>query len=237
MSLLWVWVEALRESGVIELAKDEARHVVSRRLRVGDDLIAFDAKGRTASARVESLDRKAVQIEVAGIESTPEPFSGFGLATAIPKGERLSILLQMSTQLGLEVWQPIICEDSAIRTLDVESARLRRILIEGCKVSRRPWAMRMNPPLRLEEAIERCDPGKPLYFGDREGGEPGFDAQPGWVFIGPEAGFSESERESLRRRGATPLSFGEYNLRIETAAVAAVSVFNVTIRQGQGQRR
>lgn len=228
MSLLWVWVETLRESGSLTLSAEEGRHVVSRRLRIADELVAFDAKGQIASARIESLDRKTVRIDVAEVESKPQSTSGFGLATAIPKGDRLSVLLQMATQLGLEVWQPLVCEDSAVRKLDVGSARLQRILIEGCKVSRRPWAMRVDPPVRLEAAIERCNSDGPILFGDREGRRSGFDAPPGWVFIGPEAGFSDSELEALRRSGATPLSLGEYNLRIETAAVAALSVFNAS---------
>ena len=106
MSPLWVWVETLSEPGSMTLSPDEARHVVSRRLRVGDALTVFDAKGRTASARIESLVRKAVEVEVGPIEHAAPPSSGFRLATAIPKGERLSTLLQMWTQLGLEVWQP-----------------------------------------------------------------------------------------------------------------------------------
>jgi 16S rRNA (uracil1498-N3)-methyltransferase len=232
MSQLWAWVKTLGDPGLLTLTPEESRHVASRRLRKGDELVVFDAKGHTASARIESLAKRAVVVQVDSIESTPPPSSGFGLATAIPKGERLAVMLQMWTQLGLESWQPLLCEDSAVRKIDVESARLRRILIEGCKVARRPFAMQMLPPLRLEDAVKERGRSARLFYGDRAGSRRGFDAPTGWLFIGPEAGFSESEQSILCAAGATALSFGEYNLRIETAAVAALAAFNVSGASG-----
>jgi len=226
MSQLWAWVEALTEPGTITLLPDEARHVVSRRLRVGDALTVFDAKGRIASAKIESLIRKAVQVEVGVIERVAPPSSGIRLVTAIPKGERLSTMLQMWTQLGLEVWQPLICQDSAVRKLDVEAPRLRRILVEGCKVARRPWAMRVLSPLPLAEAVDARDIEASLYYADRAGSRGVFGSADAWVFIGPEAGFSEAEFSLLEAAHAKAISLSDYNLRIETAGVAAMAVFN-----------
>ena len=57
MSQFWAWVEDLAESGPVEFCSEEVRHAASWRLRVGDDLVVFDAKGRLASARVEWLGR------------------------------------------------------------------------------------------------------------------------------------------------------------------------------------
>jgi 16S rRNA (uracil1498-N3)-methyltransferase len=228
VSQFWAWVEDLAKSGPYELSSEEVRHAASRRLRVGDELVVFDAKGGLASARVEGLGRGSVRLEVGVIRSAPAPNSGFGLATAIPKAERLSTMLQMWSQLGLEVWQPVVLEHSAVRKLDVEAPRLQRILTEGCKVARRPWALRVLPPVGLEEAISDRETGMALYYGDREAGRAGFELSSGWVFIGPEAGFTRAERDALESAGATALRFGEYNLRIETAAVAAMAAFNVT---------
>ena len=67
-----------------------------------------------------------------------------------------------------------------------------------------------------------------LYYGDREAGRADFELSSGWVFIGPEAGFTRAERDVLRAAGASALRSGEYNLRIETAAVAAMVAFNAT---------
>ncbi|MEE8165440.1 MAG: RNA methyltransferase PUA domain-containing protein, partial [Myxococcota bacterium] len=135
MSQFWAWVEDLAASGPYELSSEEVRHAASRRLRVGDELVVFDAKGRLASARVEGLGRGSTRLEVGAIRTVPSPNSGFGLAPAIPTAQRLSTMLQMWTQLGLEIW---------------------------------------------------------LSYGDREAGRADFELSSGWVFIGPEAGFTRA---------------------------------------------
>jgi 16S rRNA (uracil1498-N3)-methyltransferase len=227
VSQFWAWVEDLAESGPLELCSEEVRHAASRRLRVGDELVVFDARGRLASAKLEGLGRGFARLEVGAIRSVPAPDSGFGLATAIPRAERLLTMLQMWTQLGLEIWQPLVLEHSVVRRLDVEAPRLQRILTEGCKVAKRPWALQVLPPLGLEQAISDCEAGMALYYGDREAGRADFELSSGRVFIGPEAGFSSVEREALQAAGASALRFAPYNLRIETAAVAAMVAFNV----------
>jgi len=115
-----------------------------------------------------------------------------------------------------------------VRKLDIDAPRLRRILVEGCKVARRPWAMRVLSPVRLAEAIEARDVEAPVYYADREGSRGRFGSADGCVFIGPEAGFSEAEFGLLEAAGAEAISLGHYNLRLETAGVAAMAVFNAS---------
>ena len=228
MSEPWVWVEELTSPGAISLASDEARHVAARRLRVGDPLVVFDGRGHTADARIESLGKHSCRVAVDSIAEVPRPDSAFVLASAIPKGDRLSTMLQMLSQLGLESWQPLVLEDSAVRKLDPDSKRLVRILIESCKVSRRPWLLDVREPCSLEEALSKRISGAAIYYGDREGSAAGFDASADLALIGPEAGFSESERRMLGDVDAQPRSFGAHNLRIETAAVAAAVALHLS---------
>jgi 16S rRNA (uracil1498-N3)-methyltransferase len=230
MSDPWVFVEELERSGSISLPSDEARHVAARRLRVGDSLVVFDARGHKGLGQIESLGKSSSVISVDSIIEVERPDSAFALASAIPKGDRLSTMLQMLTQLGLVSWQPLVLEDSAVRRLDPNSKRLVRILIESCKVSRRPWRLDVRDPCSLEDVLARRSSEDPVYFGDREGESVGFDTPAGTVLIGPEAGFSEPERRVLRDVGAQPRSFGVHNLRIETAAAAATVALHLACR-------
>ena len=95
-------------------------------------------------------------------------------------------------------------------------------------MARRPWAMRVLSPLRLAEAIDSRDAEASLYYADRAGSRGVFGSADAWVFIGPEAGFSEAEFSLLEAARAKAISLGDYNLRIETAGVAAMAVFNVS---------
>jgi len=218
-SPFWAYVEALPETGVLVLSPEESRHVAARRLRAGDVIVAFDGRGRQAPARVERIGRRDVELVVLGVETTPAPSPPFVLASAIPKGERLATMLPMLTQLGVDVWQPLELEDSAVRRIDPEAPRMRRILIESCKVARRAWTLVIEPVCALESLLAKDATG-PVVYGDREGLRGGLDAATRLVVIGPEAGFSEREHRALREAGATPHAFAPHNLRIETAAIA-----------------
>ena len=57
-------------------------------------------------------------------------------------------------------------------------------------------------------------------------------AQPIAVAIGPEGGFTEAEIQSLTQAGWQPVSLGPMILRIETAAVAAATVFGIGANNG-----
>jgi 16S rRNA (uracil1498-N3)-methyltransferase len=227
VSDLWVWLEALETPGPVVLPRDEASHVATRRLRVGDSLVVFDGRGRSAQARLESVEKRSTLIDVGPIALEQRPVPGPVLASAIPKGDRLGTMLQMLTQLGVAVWQPLLLEDSAVRKFDSTAARLCRILIESAKVARRAWRLDVLEPLSLHALLEQQAAEVEICFGDREGDSSGLASTTGLVAIGPEAGFSDRERKALDRAGARATSFGAHNLRIETAAVAAATAFNL----------
>ncbi len=233
MSDLWIWIEKLDKAGPVVLPRTEARHIATRRLRVGESLVVFDGRGRSAPARIESLEKASTLIEIAEIERAPRPDSGPVLASAVPKGDRLGTMLQMLTQLGVSVWQPLLLEDSAVRKFDSKAARLNRILIESAKVARRAWHLDVLEPLSLDALLERQGGEVEICFGDREGDPCALSATTGLIAIGPEAGFSEGERTLLDRAGALATSFAPHNLRIETAAVAAATAFHL-VSQSSG---
>ncbi len=112
MSEPWVWMEELVRVGSIPLSSDEARHLAARRLKVDDSLVVFDGRGHMAEARIESLGKHSSVVAVDSITETARPDSAFVFASVIPKGDRLSTMLQMLPQLGLDSWQPLVLEDA-----------------------------------------------------------------------------------------------------------------------------
>jgi len=236
VSQLWVFLESLRESELVTLSSDEGRHVVARRLRPGDSVVAFDGAGHTAAARIESLGRRAVEIRIEQVDSLAAPTSRWVLATAIPKGERLATMLPMLVQLGVPIWQPLVLEDSAVRDLDARSARIQRILVESAKLARRPWLLEVREPCRLDELLAKSAPEEGICFGDRDGERVGIPHGAQLVVIGPEAGLSIDEVRRLRSAGGRSCSFGMHNMRIETAAVAAAVAWYVAEGKGREDR-
>lgn len=223
MSYLWVFIESLAATGIVTLSRDESRHVAARRLRPADSVVAFDGVGHTAMARIESIGKRAVELRIDAIELVPAPADRFVLATAIPKGERLAGMLPMLVQLGVPIWQPLVLEDSAVRDLDIASARMQRVLVESAKVARRPWLLEVREPIGLDALLAEAESARAVCYGDREGEAVGVAGDAAWIAIGPEAGFSADELRRLRAAGARACSLGPHNMRIETAAVSAVA--------------
>ncbi len=217
------------------LPQQEARHLsVSRRLREGDAVELFDGRGTVAHAAVLACERTGtVRVEILERHCMPPDALRLHLASAVPKGERQSVLLDMATQLGMSAYTPLLCARSTMRPSPATARRWQRIVLEACKQSRRPYAPTLHPPADPSTVAERAvaagdtvwvaDPAAPV-FNPRTIPAPSARAT---LIIGPEGGFTEAERDALAAAGAMPLGLGETILRIELAAVTALGVYRL----------
>ncbi|MDX1581768.1 MAG: RsmE family RNA methyltransferase, partial [Alphaproteobacteria bacterium] len=96
----------------------------------------------------------------------------------------------------------------------------------------------------LSKLLQDWPEERRLIFCDEQGGPPALEAfaalkaelgasaqETRWaVLIGPEGGFSEKERELIRRvPNSIPISLGPRILRADTAAVASLSLFQASL--------
>ncbi len=89
---------------------------------------------------------------------------------------------------------------------------------------------------RLSQVLDRWPEGRDLWFCDEDMAEDTSPAPssphvetPSAVLIGPEGGFSASERKRLRHLAyAMPVRLGPRILRADTAAVAALTLWQVS---------
>ncbi len=224
----------------VALRGPEARHVAgSRRLKIGDGICLFDGRGAVGRATIENIDRRAKTI-VAKVEEcqvVPAPTPRIELACALPKGERLAILLDMTTQLGMAAFRPLECERSVVKSGSTAHARWQRICAEACKQSRRPHLPIIHSlatPAQVLADTNGCD----IWVADPTGVriadvDAGKASDRLVLMVGPEGGFSENELAHLLRARGQMISLGESILRIETAAVALLSH---AVSYGQSQK-
>ncbi|NIO42775.1 MAG: RsmE family RNA methyltransferase, partial [Burkholderiales bacterium] len=153
------------------------------------------------------------------------------------KGERQATLLDMATQLGMTAFKPLICERSIVRPRTSAKQRWRRLCIEACKQSRRPYLPLIHDPAPPAEVIDQASAigykvwvahptGAPLVMGDL----PVSIADALLLMVGPEGGFSEHEISQIVAAGAQPVSLGRTILRIETAAIALLAYVTLNAR-------
>jgi 16S rRNA (uracil1498-N3)-methyltransferase len=231
----WFFVEHLPPPGETWLlARDEAKHAMgAKRLEPGDAVVLFDGRGSVAEATLGGREARArdgsIPVTVQSVRIVPVEGRRVHLATALPKGDRLSTLVDMTTQLGVASMTPLRCERSVVGETDARADRIRRIQIEACKQARVARLPELRPERTVASFCEASDGAKVVLH---PGGTPLAQLAPAFpaevtLFVGPEGGFTESEVAGLERSGATIASLGASILRIETAAIVGVAMAGV----------
>jgi len=195
---------------------------------IGDRLFLTDGRGALASAVITDLLRKReVVVHIEELERRPRPLLDWHVAAATPKGDRMTTMLDMLTQLGMTRFTPLLCEHSPVKITDKTLGRWRRVCLAACKQSRRVWLPQIMPPSSVAGMLESAGDAQMLLA------QPG-SGQPDWdsvgderkiiMLTGPEGGFSGAELDLMKEARVEPVVLGENILRVETAAVALMSM-------------
>jgi len=233
------FAEHLPEAGMtVTLTGEEARHAAaSRRLHPGDTLWLFDGRGGIARATLQRVGGRELELQVEHRRTEPPPQPPIHLACAIPKGDRQQVLLDMTTQLGMTGFTPLVCERSVVKPGAGNRERWRRICLEACKQSRRLYLPVIHEPASPREvAMQAVVTGFDLWIA-----HPGERAIPVsaltasrdqtrgiTILVGPEGGFTQEEVDAVSGAGGTALALGQAVLRIETAAVALLAMLRLS---------
>ncbi len=226
----------LPNDGIIALPPEEAHHAGSvLRLQVGDGLVLFDGAGREAQARVYSVSKKTVEVEIESVaEVNRESKRKLTIAIALPKGDRQKWLIEKCVELGVAQILPLDVERSVAKAEKQVVQRLERQVIEASKQCRRNTLMKILDPMKWSEFLNNINKDNPGFISKdclkliaHPGGISVQDAlskvgEDGDVLvaIGPEGGFTDEECASAVDSGFEQLSLGARILRIETAAIS-----------------
>jgi 16S rRNA (uracil1498-N3)-methyltransferase len=217
----------------VELDGTAANHV-SRvlRLRAGDPLILFDDTGGEYAAEVVAFGRDTVRVAVGEHRpSNRESPLRVTLAQGISRGERMDVVVQKATELG--VWRivPVTTQRTVVRLNEAKAAdRLRHwraIAVAACEQCGRNHVPQITPPMALQDFLVSGLPEGLRLLLNPEGGIRARDlpaSDSATLLIGPEGGLAEAERSAAAAAQFTGLSLGPRILRTETAALAALAV-------------
>jgi 16S rRNA (uracil1498-N3)-methyltransferase len=217
----------------LDLGGTAANHV-SRvlRLRPGDPLILFDDAGGEYAATVEALTRDAVRVTVGEyLDVNRESPLQVTLAQGISRGERMDVVVQKATELGVKRIVPVLAERTVVRLNAAQAAnRLRHwraIAIAACEQCGRNRLPEITPPMSLQDFLVSDYPAGLRLVLSPEGGLTARElpASPAaTLLIGPEGGLSDAERSAALAAQFTGMVLGPRILRTETAALAALAV-------------
>jgi 16S rRNA (uracil1498-N3)-methyltransferase len=232
-----VYVDAALAPGArVALEGSAASHVTRvLRLRPGDALTLFNGQGGEYAGSIEKSQAGGVTVaigEPCAVECE-SPLS-LTLAQGVSRAERMDLVVQKATELGVSALVPVLTERSVVRLNPQQAARKvahwRAIAIAACEQSGRNRVPPVATPLTLRELTGLA---RSAVTGTRVLLSPAAalrldDVPPPvthvTVLIGPEGGLTDSEQDLARTAGFTPVRLGPRVLRTETAAIAALTL-------------
>jgi 16S rRNA (uracil1498-N3)-methyltransferase len=220
--------ERLSEGLRVELDAAQANYL-GNVLRLGEsaELLTFDGASGEWLARIASVAKRRITLHVERRTRPPESIPDLWLAFAPVKRAQLDWLVEKATELGVARLVPVVTQRTIVERVKLE--RLNAIAVEAAEQCGRTLLPEIAEPLNLGKLLEQGGQERTLYFADENGGQPAslaFHQGPATLLIGPEGGFTDQERSSIRAAANTvPISLGPRILRAETAALAAVSAW------------
>lgn len=239
MRVTRVHVDQPLEPGArLELPAEAAGHLVRvLRLRPGDGFVLFNGDGRDFEATVLAADKRGLQVEV-GQGRAVDRESPFRLVLlqGVARGEKMDLILQKATELGVAAVLPLFSERSEVKLdgarADRRLAHWRAVVASACGQSGRARVPDVAAPATLAAVLDSIPAGGLRLLLDPDGGlalpalspPPG---QPAYLAIGPEGGWSPRDRGQLQEAGFEGLRLGPRILRTETAGLAAIAALQV----------
>lgn len=231
MRLTRTFVDApLAVGGVFMLSENATAHLVRvMRLGLGEACVVFNGDGHDYDARLVSLGKRGAEVELMGRrEVRNESPLRITLAQGVARGEKMDLVLQKATELGVAAIVPIVTERTEVK-LDAERgekrlAHWRGVIAAACEQSGRAVLPALSAPVPLREWAATAAPG---WFLNPNGEDSLHDLPQDvstlTLAIGPEGGLSERDQATLSNAGFRALRLGPRILRTETAGLAAIA--------------
>ncbi len=233
----------------IVITGDNARHVsLVLKMSPGESLFIFDGHGYQYECTLQGVHKKEVTAQIIGKEpySVESPVS-ITLAQGLPKGEKMAMIVQKATELGVSRIIPLITQRSQVKhTHKID--RWRKIAHSASQQSGRDTIPYIAETVTIEDFLsEQVTESAKGYIEDIKGVK--LDnvmniilseeyktrnlkqflgslkkVKEITLMVGPEGGFDQSEVFTAVEKGFTEASLGPRILRTETAPLAALSI-------------
>jgi 16S rRNA (uracil1498-N3)-methyltransferase len=220
----------------VELSPQQAHRVLHvMRRQPGDALALFNGRDGEWAGRVAATGKNRCAVEVAERLRPQVSPPDVWLVFAALKRDALDLLVEKATELGAAALVPVFTRRTVAERINLE--RMAATAVAAAEQCERLTVPEVHTPRLLAELMGAWPAERRLMFCDEAGEAPsvpaalaGASPRPWAVLIGPEGGFAPEERRMLRAPPfATPVSLGPRILRAETAAVAALTLWQAAL--------
>lgn len=217
----------------LDLDSQASTHLIKvLRLNEGAELRLFNGDGCEYLAHITVANKKNAQVEISSVLSTESKVSfPLHLGQVVSKGDRMDFTIQKATELGITDITPLWSERCDVRLkgerLEKKMEHWKKIAISACEQSGRNAIPTIHPAMNYHDWATSVKADTKLVLHTRDQKPLAEIKAPASValLVGPEGGITDEEVELCIQQGFTGLTLGPRILRTETAALAALSLF------------
>ena len=224
----------LQTGAELALPAQAAEHVARvLRLNAGDPLTLFNGDGNDYEASIVAIGKREVMVRIASRQmpnnESPLPLT---LAQGVARGDKMDLIVQKATELGVVRIVPLLTERSEVKLdaarAEKRLAHWRAVAASACEQSGRARVPVGAPALPLSAWLDCLVEDGALRLAllpeaTRASRELRFSGSGGVLVVGPEGGLGERDTAALRAGGFDGLRLGPRILRTETAGLAALA--------------
>jgi 16S rRNA (uracil1498-N3)-methyltransferase len=223
----------------VELNRDQANYLFSvMRLGLGDRLTVFNGVDGAWLAEVTATSKRTGQLTALS-QSAPQVLPpDVWLLFAPIKKARTDFIVEKATEMGARQIWPLQTEFTNAER--IRQDRLQAHAVEAAEQCGGVFVPEVRALQKLNHALDVWPADRQIMFCDESlvGAYAALKAHANttkWaVLIGPEGGFSGAEQTRLRALDfISPVSLGPRILRADTAAVAALTLWQTTLGDWQ----
>lgn len=238
MIRIFIPPEEIDKKRQIKLHADKSHYLASVvRCKVGDIIEVIDGKGNAYEAEISEISKNDVFVDIKG-KAVLGDESAFNIAICqgILKGDKMDMVVQKTTELGVAEIFPIITERCLVRETK-KVKRWRKIAEEAAEQCGRSIIPEVHDPIDISLLFTGHGSKRGFIFWE-EGGlslkesiqrlhfSPSQQDMPVYIAIGPEGGLTANEVDMAEKDGLIRTSLGKRILRAETAAIVSVAMVN-----------
>ncbi|EHI98000.1 Ribosomal RNA small subunit methyltransferase E [Clostridium sp. DL-VIII] len=222
---------------------DDVKHIYKvLRLSEGEDVVLNNCEGIEYLGKIKTITKSEVVVSIIKkLDINNESKIKVHLFQGLPKGQKMDLIVQKGTELGMHEFIPTITArvDVKLKGEFKKLDRLNRIALEASKQSKRSIIPQVREVIDFEEALSKLkdmDLALVPYenaeaFGikslmrqlEKENVDLSNINDVG-ILIGPEGGFEEEEINTLKAQGAYIVTLGNRILRTETAGFISAAL-------------
>ncbi|MEQ8667006.1 MAG: 16S rRNA (uracil(1498)-N(3))-methyltransferase [Rhodospirillales bacterium] len=227
-----IFVDAGLAAGDLVLDADRSHYLIRvMRRKPGDVLRLFNGRDGEWSATVDAADKRACRLAVKRQTRSQADVPDIWHCFAPIKKSPLDYLVEKATELGVRRLCPVLTDRTENRR--VNTGRLAEVAREAAEQCECLAVPAIAEPVGLAGLLAAWPAGRTLFFLDETRDARPLAAEasaragcPAALITGPEGGFTPAERRLLLEHPtAVPCSLGPRLLRAETAAAAALAIW------------